>query len=118
MSGKITKNELSDSLIQYFISLVKEHAPTAEGSTSGSIRYYKSSVEITSKSSSVTIPSSFSFDKSKDLLLVHKNSVYLEEEYDYTISSDSTTINAVDVEDWAADGDTPALFNFIVIKGN
>ena len=118
MSGKITKNELSDSLIQYFIDLIRENSGSSgEGSTTiVAPTYLKSSVEISTKTSSVTIPSSFNFNKSKDLLLVYKNSVYLEEQYDYTISSDSTTISAVDTNDWAADTDTTCLFNFIVIK--
>lgn len=118
MSGKITKNELSDSLIQYFIDLIRENSgSSSEGSTTiVAPTYLKSSVEISAKTSSVTIPSSFNFNKSKDLLLVYKNSVYLEEQYDYTISSDSTTISAVDTNDWAADTDTTCLFNFIVIK--
>lgn len=117
MSGKITKNELSDSLIEYFIELIKENSSSSGGETTGTAAtYLKSSIEISAKTSSVTIPSAFNFNKSKDLLLVFKNSVYLEEQYDYTISSDSTTISAVDTNDWAADADTPCLFNFIALK--
>lgn len=125
MSGKITVNELSSSLIEYLKSLIKQEisdsggGPSSGGgstTTTSNVTYLKSSVELTTTGNTVTIPTSFSFNKSKDLLFVFKNSVYLEENYDYTISSGSTTITAVDGDDWVASPNTPALFNFVVLK--
>ena len=117
--GKITVNELSPSLIQYFKDLIVSEIRDS-GSGILPIKYLKQSVDLSNKETSITIPTSFEYNKSNDLLLVFKNSTYLEEEYDYTISSDSTTINMVTgtgTEWYVDDEDAPScLFNLVVFK--
>ena len=120
MSGKITVNELSPSLIEYFKTLIKQEAGSGSGGgsttpTTNPVTYLKASQNLTSTGNTITIPTSFSFNKSTDLLFVFKNSVYLEENYDYTISSGSTTITAVD-GDWVGTAEDPTQFNFVVLK--
>lgn len=120
MSGKITVNELSPSLIEYFKTLIKQEAGGSSGGgsttpTTNPVTYLKASQNLTSTGNTITIPTSFSFNKSTDLLFVFKNSVYLEENYDYTISSGSTTITAVD-GDWVGSVEEPTQFNFVVLK--
>lgn len=120
MSGKITVNELSPSLIEYFKTLIKQEAGGSSGGgsttpTTNPVTYLKASQNLTSTGNTITIPTSFSFNKSTDLLFVFKNSVYLEENYDYTISSGSTTITAVD-GNWVGTSSDPTQFNFVVLK--
>lgn len=121
--GKITVNELSSSLIQYIKTIVKEEVESAGTSSGGSstttksVSYLKSSVSLPATTTSITIPSEFNFNPSEDLLIVFKNSTYLEVEYDYTINSSGNTINMVTGSEWYASSDAPeCLFNFIVLK--
>lgn len=124
MSGKITINELSTSLIQYLKNLIKEEVASSGGSSGGGgtvtaspVKYLKSSISLKYGTSSITIPTSFNFNASKDLLMVFKNSTYLEEDYDYTINSSGTTINMMSSNEWFASEDAPdCLFNLIVFK--
>lgn len=113
--GKITINELSPSLIQYIKDLIIQNSG---GTTGNPVTYLKHSIELTSSTTSITIPTNFNFNKSTDLLMLFKNSTYLEESYDYTISSDNTTINMVTGSEWyITDEDAPScLFNLIVLK--
>lgn len=99
--GKITKQQLSDSLLQYIDSI--------KGSN---IRFRKNTVTIEEATNKVAI-GIVDFNKNTDLLLVYKNTVYLEENMMYTISSDSSYINNPN-GNW----DANSLFNFIVIKNN
>lgn len=119
MSGKITVNELSPSLIEYFKTLIKQESGGSSGGgdtgTTNPVTYLKASVNLTTTGNTVTIPTSFSYNKSTDLLFVFKNSVYLEENYDYTISSGSTTITSAD-GDWVGTVSDPTQFNFVVLK--
>lgn len=125
MAGKITINELSASLIQYLKNLIKEEVASSGGGSGGGggtvtaspVKYLKSSISLKYGTSSITIPTSFNFNASKDLLMVFKNSTYLEEDYDYTINSSSTTINMMSSNGWFASEDAPdCLFNLIVFK--
>ena len=126
MAGKITINELSASLIQYLKNLIKEEIASSGGSGGGGggtvtpanpVKYLKSSISLKYGTSSITIPTSFNFNASKDLLMVFKNSTYLEEDYDYTINSSGTTINMMSSNGWFASEDAPdCLFNLIVFK--
>lgn len=125
MAGKITINELSASLIQYLKNLIKEEVASSGGGSGGgggtvtanSVKYLKSSISLKYGTSSITIPTSFNFNTSKDLLMVFKNSTYLEEDYDYTINSSGTTINMMSSNEWFASEDAPdCLFNLIVFK--
>lgn len=56
------------------------------------------------------------FDKLNDTLIVHLNSVYLEEGIDYTIDLTSEYISPVDFDNWEADEENIAVFNFMVFK--
>ena len=126
MAGKITIKELSDSLIQYLKNLIKEEIASSGGSGGGGggtvtpanpVKYLKSSISLKYGTNSITIPTSFNFNASKDLLMVFKNSTYLEEDYDYTINSSGTTINMMSSNEWFASEDAPdCLFNLIVFK--
>lgn len=125
MAGKITINELSASLIQYLKNLIKEEVASSGGGSGGGggtvttspVKYLKSSISLKYGTSSITIPTSFNFNASKDLLMVFKNSTYLEEDYDYTINSSGTTINMMSSNGWFASEDAPdCLFNLIVFK--
>lgn len=125
MAGKITINELSASLIQYLKNMVKEEVASSGGTSGGGsgstttspVTYLKSSVSLKYGTSSITIPTNFNFNASKDLLMVFKNSTYLEEDYDYTINSSGTTINMMSSNGWFASEDAPdCLFNLIVFK--
>lgn len=124
MAGKITINELSSSLIQYLKNMIKEEITSSGGSSGSSgtvttnpVTYLKSSVSLKYGTSSITIPTNFNFNASKDLLMLFKNSTYLEEDYDYTINSSGTTINMMSSNEWFASEDAPdCLFNLIVFK--
>lgn len=120
--GKLTINELSPSLIQYFKSMIKEEMASSGTSSSGttttkSVSYLKSSLSLPASTTSITIPSEFDFNPTEDLLMVFKNGTYLEESYDYTINSSGNTINPVSGSEWYANSDAPdCLFNFVVLK--
>lgn len=124
MAGKITINELSPSLIQYLKNMIKEEVSSSGGGGGGGttpvtspVKYYKHSMSVQYGTSSITIPTNFNFNASKDLLMVFKNSTYLEEDYDYTINSSGTTINMMSSNGWFASEDAPdCLFNLIVFK--
>lgn len=95
--GKITRSELHPSLLELI-----------ETSGGSSVKFMKSSTTLSSSTNEVSINID-TFNKDKDLLLVYKNSVYLEETEDYTISPDNSKIISVD-ENFS----TGTIFNFIV----
>lgn len=105
--------------------MIKEEVASSGGGSGGGggtvtaspVKYLKSSISLKYGTSSITIPTSFNFNASKDLLMVFKNSTYLEEDYDYTINSSGTTINMMSSNGWFASEDAPdCLFNLIVFK--
>ena len=106
--GRITKEQLSDSLL----SFITQNANSGVSGTS-SIEFKKNSVIIESSTNKVAIGIS-GFNKSTDLLMVYKNSVYLEENVVYTVSSDNLYIQKIEGS-WNESG--TSIFNFIVIKG-
>ena len=55
------------------------------------------------------------FDKNNDVLLVYKNSTYLIEDVDYTISDDSSKIISSN-GNWNVDAEDDFIFSFIVLK--
>lgn len=105
--GRITKEQLSKSLLD-FISQ-NAIAPTF----SGDLKFKKNSTTIQSSVNQVAIGID-GYDKSKDLLMVYKNSVYLEEDVVYTVTSDSLYIQKMN-GNWNETG--TSVFNFVVIKG-
>lgn len=105
--GRITKEQLSDSLLNF----ITQNAGSAGGPAT--IEFKKNSVTVESSVTQVAIGIS-GFDKSTDLLMVYKNSVYLEENVIYTISSDSLYIEKIEGS-WNESG--TSVFNFVVIKG-
>lgn len=107
--GRITKEQLSDSLLNF----ITQNAGSGTSGGAATIEFKKNSVTVQSSVTQVAIGIS-GFDKSKDLLMVYKNSVYLEENVIYTITSDSLYIQKIEGS-WNESGSS--LFNFIVIKG-
>lgn len=101
--GRITKEQLSDNLMSYII----------ENAGGSSIVFKKNTVKTQSGSSRIAIGIE-GFVKSVDLLMVFKNSVYLEENEDYIISADGLYIEKTEGM-WNESG--TSSFNFIVIKG-
>lgn len=101
--GKITREQLSENLLGYIMN-------NAGGS---SVVFKKNNVKVQSETNRVVIGVQ-GFVKSVDLLLVYKNSVYLEENEDYTISEDGLYIQKIEGT-WNPTG--VSSFNFIVIKG-
>lgn len=99
----ITKEELHPSLIQYIQSLV------GSGGGNSSLRFMKNTVTLNSNSNEVTIGIE-GFNKDTDLLMVYKNSVYLEYLSDFTISSDNSKITAINETYNSGD-----VFNFVAL---
>lgn len=92
----ITRAELHPSLLELI-----------QSSGGGSVKFMKSSTTLDTTTNQVSINID-TFNKDKDLLLVYKNSVYLEVEEDYTISPDSSKITAKEGQ-----FSTGSVFNFI-----
>lgn len=92
----ITSSELHPSLLELI-----------QSSGGGSVKFMKSSTTLDSATNQVSIGID-TFNKDKDLLLVYKNSVYLEVKEDYTISPDSKKIVSVEGQ-----FSTGSVFNFI-----
>lgn len=108
--GKITKEQLSDGLLRY----ISQNAGSGNnGGGTASIKFKKNSVTISSPVNKVLIGID-GYNKNTDLLMVYKNTVYLEENVMYNISSDSLYITNPN-GNWNESGTT--LFNFVVIKG-
>ena len=106
--GKITKEQLSDGLLRY----ISQNAGSGNGGAA-SVEFKKNSVTISAPVNKVLIGID-GYNKNTDLLMVYKNTVYLEENVMYNISSDSLYITNPN-GNWNESGTT--LFNFIVIKG-
>ena len=104
MSYGITKEELHPSLLEYIQGIA------GSGSGTSSLRFLKSNTTLSINSNEVSIGIS-EYNKTRDLLLVYKNSVYIENGIDYTVSSDSLKIVATNSETWSS-GST---FNFICL---
>lgn len=103
----ITKNELDPSLLEYLQNIAGNNSG---GTGSSYFRHLKSNTTISQSTNKVTIGID-GYDKDTDLLLVYKNSVYIENLVDYTISSDSLSITSLD-GNW----DSNTQFNFICFK--
>ena len=101
----VTKEELSPTLIEYMKAIVGSNTGGAN-----SLRFIKSTVTLSSNSKIASIDID-EFDKERDLLMVYKNSVYLENNIDYTIDSDSSRIISTDTENWKQG----TVFNFVAI---
>lgn len=99
----ITKEELHPSLIQYIQSLV------GSGDGNSSLRFMKNTVTLNTNSNEVTIGIE-GFNKDTDLILVYKNSIYLEYSTDFTISSDNSKIISLDGSYNSGD-----VFNFVAL---
>ncbi len=84
-------------------------------SNNNSISLIKSTSTLLENSPKVAINIP-TFDKFKDTILVHLNSVYLEEGIDYTIDTTSENILPVGYDNWYADSNEKSIFNFIVFK--
>lgn len=108
--GKITKQQLSDGLIRY----IKELASNA-GTGGGSLSFKKNSVTLSQSAERVTIGIE-GYNKNTDLLMVYKNTVYLEEGSMYNISEDSLYITNPNGQ-WNNDI-VDSVFNFVVLKGS
>lgn len=100
--GKITRAELHPSLIEF----IQSQTGTGNG---GSVKFIKNSVTLSSSSNEVSIGID-TFNKDRDLLLVYKNSVYLEDKEDYNISSDGRKITSIN-----GNFSNGSVFNFIVL---
>lgn len=99
--GKITKQQLSDGLLEYIAS-----------NKGSNIAFEKKSVVIPDATNRVAIGIQ-GYNKKTDLLMVYKNTVYLEEGRMYSISEDSQYIISP-----SGNWDANTLFNFIVIKNS
>lgn len=102
----ITKEELHPSLIQYIQSLVG-----SGGDSNSSLRFMKNTVTLSNNSREVNIGIE-GFNKDTDLILVYKNSVYLEYLMDFTISSDNSRIISTNSNETYNSGD---IFNFVAL---
>ena len=111
--NKITKRELHSSLIDYINELIKQNSGNGGGGISSTLTQEKNTVIVKNTTSQVEIGIS-NFDKSRDLLLVFKNSTYLEDGLDYTISEDNSKIVSTE-GDWNESG-LEISFNFIVFR--
>lgn len=111
--SKITKRELHSSLIDYINELIKQNGGSGGGNISSILTQEKNTVMVKNTTPQVEIGIS-NFDKSRDLLLVFKNSVYLEEGLDYTISEDNSKIVSTE-GNWNESG-LEISFNFIVFR--
>lgn len=106
IKGRITKEELHSSLLNWI--------STNSGAGSGSfVKALKNSVVISSQTNSVTIGIS-EYNKDTDTLMVYKNSTYLEENIDYSISTDSMKITNLNGF-WNTENSN-VTFNFVVFK--
>lgn len=106
MTYGITKEELHPSLLEYIQSI----AGSNQVGTS-SFKYLKSNITLIENTGEVSIGIS-DYNKTTDLLLVYKNSVYIENSIDYNISSDSLKITSISPEVWMSG----TQFNFICLK--
>lgn len=80
-------------------------------STNKSINVKKATTTIIKSSSSVDINIE-GFDSTTDTLLVYLNSVYLDEQSDYTINNTTNTIECTDGV-WYSTEASPSIFNFV-----
>ena len=99
----VTKEELHPSLVEYIRAIV------GNGSGNNSLKFLKSNTTLASESRSVSIGIS-EFVKERDLLMVYKDNIYLENNINYTIGSDGR-INIYGATSWAKG----SVFNFVVI---
>lgn len=106
--GKITKSQLSQSLLEEIISYVS-------GSQQSSILIEKHTVKITAPIDRIYIGNDF-YNKETDELLVFKNSVYCEENEDYIFNQENRTIMPVEKDMlWQATEAKPCTFNFVCL---
>lgn len=98
----ITKEELDPSLLEYLKNI-------ASNQNDGSLKYLKSSTTLLADSKVANIGIT-GYTKERDLLLVYKNSVYIEEGIDFSISSNSVKIMSLN-DTWS----TGTMFNFVCL---
>lgn len=101
--GKITMAQLSDSL-KYKIN-----------NANGSIGLTRCTTLLTVNSDRVLIDTTL-FNKNVDVLLVFKNTTFLQEIEDYTISEDGKYILSINGGIWEASEEDPVVFNFVIFK--
>lgn len=102
----ISKEELSPALIEYIKAIVGSE----NGIGANSLRFIKSSTTLGSNSKQVSIAIE-EFDRERDLLMVYKNSVYLENNIDYTIDPDNSRIISTSEQNWSQG----SIFNFVAL---
>ena len=105
--GKIRKHLLSPKLIDEIMNSKGEN-----GQANIAIRKYNTT--IATDTDKIYIGTDMFSDKT-DVLLVFKNSIYLENEVDYTFNSSDKTISRVNGHNWEASEDSPTIFFFICI---
>lgn len=102
----VGKEELSPNLIEYIKAIVGSNS----GLGANSLRFIKSTTTLGTNSKLVSIDID-EFDRERDLLMVYKNSVYLENNIDYTIDSDNSRIISTKSENWIQG----TVFNFVAL---
>lgn len=102
MGGKLTIDELHESLIEYI---------GENGGGGGSLVMLKNSITISKPTNSVAINIA-EFNRDSDVLLVFKNSTYIDGEYN--VSPDGKYINKIE-GNWN-ETNTNTLFSFLVFK--
>lgn len=110
IKGKITKKELHESVIK----LIETSAGSnSSGGGSTKLVHKKSSTTINTSTNTVAINIP-EFNKNTDILMVYKNSTYIEENEDYTISEDSMSI--INPNGNWNESEVEMVFNFVVLK--
>ena len=106
--GKIRKNLLSPKLIDELMN------SGGGGSGVANIAIRKHNETITSNTNKIFIGTEH-FTNTTDTLLVFRNSVYLENDVDYTFNPSDKTISRADGHAWEASSEAPAIFFFICL---
>lgn len=106
--GKIRKDLLSKKLIDELMN------SGGGGGSSVNIAIRKYNKVITTSTNKVHIGTDY-FSKTTDTLLVFKNSVYLEEDIDYTFNDSDKTISRANGKAWEATSEVPTTFFFICL---
>lgn len=102
----VSKEELSPTLIEYIKAIVGSNS----GLGANSLRFIKNTTTLGTNSKLVSIDID-EFDRERDLLMVYKNNVYLENNIDYTIDSDNSRIISTKSENWIRG----TVFNFVAL---
>lgn len=105
--GKIRKHLLSPKLLDEIMN-------SGGGSGQANIAVRKYHQRITSDTNKIYIGTDH-FSEKTDVLLVFRNSVYLENEIDYTFNPSDKTITRADGHNWEASSEIPTMFFFVCI---